>query len=493
MDFSLLHTPKDIANDFFESNSDFLKRESEDDNALYKIVGNFVYISCYVKTNTSFNYNVIYGPGLVKTKEAAFTEDNYWSDFNKGAQFSKSITDDGIGNALVIIGKCSLSIYNIYFFKDEYNFDFPVLLLDYVDNKLIVNYFEFDYVFEDGIYTFLSFVDSTFLKLDYIWIAHPTDGYDASSNWHFINFKEMVEYPIHIIEEEPSIEYKDCHYDFDNNLFVFSSEFKCLKIDYKTLISVTEDDRLYFERQRKMRDLEEMKCRADMQMRLDEFRKLNDELQLSVSSWTILNGNFHYDYLFYYFPTTCEFQVTDEEWKNRHLIWNFKNEPENNILPSAHEAAQEIVVAEIKQKLLKSFGEKNLNYLTLVCLPASTHSKNWARYYDFSKRLCSETFMKNAFPFIHIMKDGMSKKHPKNHTGHSIQPEIKYEEDFFKGRYVLLFDDVITKGETMLRYKKAMEDLGAIVIGGMCLGKTKHERPVQSGQYPNEYDEELPF
>ena len=151
------------------------------------------------------------------------------------------------------------------------------------------------------------------------------------------------------------------------------------------------------------------------------------------------------------------------------------------------------MVAEIKQKLLKSFGEKNLNYLTLVCLPASTHSKNWARYYDFSKRLCSETFMKNAFPFIHIMKDGMSKKHPKNHTGQSIQPEIKYEEDFFKGRYVLLFDDVITKGETMLRYKKAMEDLGAIVIGGMCLGKTKHERPVQSGQYPNEYDEELPF
>lgn len=45
----------------------------------------------------------------------------------------------------------------------------------------------------------------------------------------------------------------------------------------------------------------------------------------------------------------------------------------------------------------------------------------------------------------------------------------------------------------MLRYKKAMEDLGAIVIGGMCLGKTRHERPVQSGHFSNKMDVELPF
>ena len=488
MNFNLLHTPKDIANDFFESNSDFLKPESEDGSNLYRTVGDFVYISCYIKTNTSYKYNVIYEPGLfgnlVKTKEKAFAEDDYWSGFNKGDQFSKGVTDKGLGNALVILDRNSLSIYNIYFFKDTYNYDFPVLILDTVRNKVVVNFVEYNYVFEDGIYIYLSFVCSDFLKLDYIWIAHPTYGYDASCNWHFINFKDIIESPIHIIVNDASVEYTDCYYDFENNLFVFSSESKSLKLDFKTLSSITEEQHLYFEEQRKMRKIEEAKCRADLQMRLDEFRRLNDELQFSVSSWSLLNGNFHYDYLYYYYPTTCEFQATEEEWAHRRLIWNFKNEPDKNILPSAHETAQKTVVAEIKQKLLRTFGEKNLQFLTLVCLPASTFTNNWARYNDFSKKLCSETCMKNAFPFIHIMKDGMSKKHPDNNSGHSIQPIIKYDEEYFRGKYVLLFDDIVTKGETMLKYKSDMEKMGATVIGGICIGKTKHERIESSPTVP---------
>ena len=82
------------------------------------------------------------------------------------------------------------------------------------------------------------------------------------------------------------------------------------------------------------------------------------------------------------------------------------------------------------------------------------------------------------------MKDGMSKKHPDNNSGHSIQPIIKYDEEYFRGKYVLLFDDIVTKGETMLKYKSDMEKMGATVIGGICIGKTKHERLESSPTVP---------
>lgn len=33
----------------------------------------------------------------------------------------------------------------------------------------------------------------------------------------------------------------------------------------------------------------------------------------------------------------------------------------------------------------------------------------------------------------------------------------------------------------MITFMSKMESLGATVIGGLCLGKTKHERPTQGG------------
>ena len=85
--------------------------------------------------------------------------------------------------------------------------------------------------------------------------------------------------------------------------------------------------------------------------------------------------------------------------------------------------------------------------------------------------------MENGYEHTHVVKDGMSKNHPENHTGRSIQPVIEFDKDFFRGKNVLLFDDVVTKGGTMLRYKDILKDKGATVIGGICLGKTKHEPP----------------
>lgn len=236
------------------------------------------------------------------------------------------------------------------------------------------------------------------------------------------------------------------------------------------------------EEERKRREAEEL---AEKKRKAEERTRLHGSAKSvlinNAKDWEHLYRDFYYTWLLYYYPTTCDFEASASEWDDRYTVWDFKNDPEKGIDPEDHEAALDEVIPQLIQRLNDTFGKEYLQFITLVCLPASTNAKNAARYEEFSKRLCLETGMENAYGHIHIEKDGISKKHPDNHTGRSIQPVIEYDDEFFNGKYVLLFDDVVTKGDTMLRYKNEMERLGAIVIGGMCIGKTKHERPGSQG------------
>ena len=79
--------------------------------------------------------------------------------------------------------------------------------------------------------------------------------------------------------------------------------------------------------------------------------------------------------------------------------------------------------------------------------------------------------MLNAYKHIHFKSDGDAK-----HLGGTEKANISFDEDFFKGKYVVMFDDIITSGKSMERMKKKLESFGAVVLGGISIGKTKHER-----------------
>ena len=244
-----------------------------------------------------------------------------------------------------------------------------------------------------------------------------------------------------------------------------------------------------FQEKLKLKKLEEEKVKAGRRIQLQS--EAYTVLTLKVVQWELLRPGFYYTWLFYYYPTTCDFEPAWQDRENRKTVWNFKNDPERHIQPAIHDRVIDIIVSQIKQKLIKTFGEDYVQFLTLVCLPASTAVKNQARYEEFSKRLCEATGMENGFNHIHITKDGISKNDPGNKTGKSIQPEVSFD-NWFKEKYVLLFDDIVTKGETMLKYKSNLGKMGATVIGGICIGKTKHERPIQQRIVNlDEYD--LPF
>jgi predicted amidophosphoribosyltransferase len=194
-----------------------------------------------------------------------------------------------------------------------------------------------------------------------------------------------------------------------------------------------------------------------------------------VSSWDKLSFGLPYSYLFYYYPTTCDFEATEEEWSNRWLIWDFKNTPGKTTEEDHYEALDK-AIPMLKNKLITTFGENNLKYLTLVCIPASSQAKTQARYEVFSNRICGETGLINAYSHISVV----SERQERHLGGTGMNTgQIAFDEGFFKGKYVLLFDDVVTRGDSMRTFKRKMESLGAIVIGGLSLGKTKHERPIK--------------
>lgn len=65
--------------------------------------------------------------------------------------------------------------------------------------------------------------------------------------------------------------------------------------------------------------------------------------------------------------------------------------------------------------------------------------------------------MINAFDYISVVADSEEKK--KGGSG-ILMNNLSIDSEFFRGKYIVLFDDVITK----------------TVVGALFIGKTKHER-----------------
>lgn len=172
-----------------------------------------------------------------------------------------------------------------------------------------------------------------------------------------------------------------------------------------------------------------------------------------VASWEKTKGIPHY-FFYWYYPTRFV-DVTQESEYARKLIWNFKD---GNY--------QEEVIDIVTQKLQSTFSS-DCARLTLVCIPASTIEDNDYRYTDFSETVCDKLNMYNAFEKIIITKE----KDP-SHLGGMDSAEYQFEESFFSGKYVVLFDDVVTRGHSIVSFKNKLESFGAIVICAISIGRT---------------------
>lgn len=227
-------------------------------------------------------------------------------------------------------------------------------------------------------------------------------------------------------------------------------------------IKINEQEKLRKEAERKLREEEERK---------NELTKLKS----CVNSWPQPSRSLVCCFsLFYYYPTNCEWEASEEEWYIRNLIWDFKanpNKPQSEIeIQRRHEKAMNEIIPKIKYVLSKYFGSQT-SKLTLVCVPSSKKIVTERRYRDFAVKLCSVTGMENGYNHVHILNEGEAK-----HLGGLSQAKFGVDVSYFKNKYVILFDDVITSGKSIENFKNILESAGAKVIAGLSIGKTKHER-----------------
>lgn len=166
-------------------------------------------------------------------------------------------------------------------------------------------------------------------------------------------------------------------------------------------------------------------------------------------------------YFYDYYPSNKfpDSKLTIEQRSHRVFIWGFKDGKE-----PFRTKAIEIVSDFINHCGLRQYANK----LILVCSPASSNLSNSFRFCYFSQRVCRETGLINGFEHIKLTSIAL----PKNKGGNGCV-EFEAESTFFAGKFVVLFDDIVTSGGTIYSVRHRIERAGARVIGIISLGQTR--------------------
>lgn len=224
-----------------------------------------------------------------------------------------------------------------------------------------------------------------------------------------------------------------------------------------------EEERLAAERKRVAEQLEQKR-------KEDEKRRAISMLPSCVEDWSShSNSTLKHKYFYDYYPYSLYKDHASSSMKNTwEIVWHFKNDPSRYIRMSDHDSAQTIVVRKVEELLKNTFGSKT-EYLTLVCLTASTQEKTDMRFKEFSEIVCNDLNMTNAYSHISVAEEGIAKR-----EGGTGVKSISYDRNFFNGKNVVLFDDVRTTGRSLETMRRHLEDLGAKVLCAITIAQTTH-------------------
>ena len=101
--------------------------------------------------------------------------------------------------------------------------------------------------------------------------------------------------------------------------------------------------------------------------------------------------------------------------------------------------------------------------LTFACIPASLRKHTERRFKHFSEQVCARTGMENAYPAFSFTSTT-------DEDGDEVDT-LHIDEAFFQGKKVLLFDDIIASGGSVIRFAEKLQEMGAEVVAALALGK----------------------
>ena len=145
----------------------------------------------------------------------------------------------------------------------------------------------------------------------------------------------------------------------------------------------------------------------------------------------------------------------------------------------AFKDGRKFATAWAAKQVSKAFCEMNFDNTIFVCCPASCQRTQVRRYRRFSNQLCGSLGMVNGFEHIKVVGK-RAKKHIRSNAetkkNNEIHNLLEIDCDFFRGKKVVVFDDICTSGKSSETFVRLLEEAGAIVKLTMFLAKTKTYR-----------------
>ena len=108
----------------------------------------------------------------------------------------------------------------------------------------------------------------------------------------------------------------------------------------------------------------------------------------------------------------------------------------------------------------------------MLVFPASSADKNELRYKGFASAVCKFSGAINAYEHIRVSGDRLAIHEKFDSKSLQKVQVIEFDKDFFRGKKILVFDDILTKGFSYARFACQLEKIGGEVLGGFFLGKT---------------------
>lgn len=114
--------------------------------------------------------------------------------------------------------------------------------------------------------------------------------------------------------------------------------------------------------------------------------------------------------------------------------------------------------------------------MVFLCVPASRQEVNKSRYKEFCKEVSRLSGIKNGYSHLILMEDRLAVHERRRGREKEISKVsiMDFDKPFFKGKQVLIFDDIITTGGSYAIFAEEVEKHGAHVVGGLFLARTHY-------------------
>ena len=126
------------------------------------------------------------------------------------------------------------------------------------------------------------------------------------------------------------------------------------------------------------------------------------------------------------------------------------------------------------RQMARALSEIDMSNVVVVCVPASTRYSHVRRWKQFSAMLCRLTGAIDGFDRVQVS----GSRRRAHITGEcelatNIKHYVHIDADFFRGKKVLVIDDIYTTGQSSTAFIAAMQAAGASVVMAMFLAKTR--------------------